>query len=65
VAGGIVSNTLRPPIPESCDKAWRSLMEACWSVDATERPAFSEIARTLQEMEATISATEGQEANTN
>ncbi|GKD44369.1 probable serine/threonine-protein kinase drkD, partial [Tanacetum coccineum] len=31
--GGIVSNMLRPPIPESYDRRWKGLMEECWSHD--------------------------------
>ncbi|KAG8491704.1 hypothetical protein CXB51_015125 [Gossypium anomalum] len=31
VSGGIVSNSLRLAVPESCDPDWRSLMERCWS----------------------------------
>ncbi|KAI4377304.1 hypothetical protein MLD38_014956 [Melastoma candidum] len=28
IIGGIVNNTLRPPVPDSCDPEWRSLMES-------------------------------------
>ncbi|KAK8550156.1 hypothetical protein V6N12_038884 [Hibiscus sabdariffa] len=44
IIGGIVSNTLRPPVPECCDPEWRSLMERCWSAEPSERPNFTEIA---------------------
>lgn len=47
ILGGIVSNTLRPEVPEDCDKMWRSLMEECWSNEPAERPTFTEIARRL------------------
>uniref|UniRef100_A0A7N0TT83 Protein kinase domain-containing protein n=1 Tax=Kalanchoe fedtschenkoi TaxID=63787 RepID=A0A7N0TT83_KALFE len=50
IIGGIVSNTLRPSIPESCDPEWRSLMERCWSSDPSERPSFTEIANQLRVM---------------
>ncbi|KAM7508298.1 hypothetical protein LguiA_018751 [Lonicera macranthoides] len=48
IIGGIVSNTLRPPVPESCDPEWRALMERCWSSDPSERPTFTEIANQLR-----------------
>ncbi|ONK76644.1 uncharacterized protein A4U43_C03F30480 [Asparagus officinalis] len=46
---GIVSNTLRPPIPETCDPEWRSLMEQCWAAEPAERPNFSDIANRSNE----------------
>ncbi|CAH9086786.1 unnamed protein product [Cuscuta europaea] len=48
IIGGIVSNTLRPTVPESCDPDWRALMERCWSAEPSERPSFSEIANELR-----------------
>ncbi|KAG9147612.1 hypothetical protein Leryth_007385 [Lithospermum erythrorhizon] len=54
IIGGIVSNTLRPPIPESCDQDWRSLMERCWSSEPQERPNFTEVANDLRTMASTI-----------
>ncbi|KAI3811246.1 hypothetical protein L1987_20965 [Smallanthus sonchifolius] len=48
IIGGIVSNTLRPPVPESCDPEWRSLMERCWSSEPSERPSFTDIANQLR-----------------
>ncbi|KAI5058650.1 hypothetical protein GOP47_0026820 [Adiantum capillus-veneris] len=59
IIGGIVTNTLRPPVPRWCDVAWRSLMEACWAADPAERPTFTEIANSLRAMEATVT-TKGQ-----
>ncbi|XP_021850576.1 uncharacterized protein [Spinacia oleracea] len=56
IIGGIVSNTLRPPVPESCDPEWRSLMERCWSADPPERPNFTEIANDLRCMASKIPA---------
>ncbi|KAJ1260116.1 hypothetical protein BS78_10G207400 [Paspalum vaginatum] len=50
IIGGIVSNTLRPPVPDSCDPEWRSLMEQCWSTEPSERPNFTEIANRLRSM---------------
>lgn len=50
IIGGIVNNTLRPPIPSWCDPSWRSLMERCWSADPALRPAFPEIAAELRTM---------------
>ncbi|KAF6147620.1 hypothetical protein GIB67_031611 [Kingdonia uniflora] len=54
IIGGIVSNTLRPPVPESCDVEWRSLMEKCWSSEPPERPSFTEIANCLRALAASI-----------
>lgn len=50
IIGGIVKNTLRPPIPERCDSEWRKLMEECWSPDPESRPSFSEITNKLRAM---------------
>ncbi|XP_062233459.1 uncharacterized protein LOC133930751 isoform X2 [Phragmites australis] len=52
IIGGIVNNTLRPPVPESCDPQWRSLMEQCWSSEPSERPSFTEIGNSLRAMAA-------------
>ncbi|KAH7688380.1 Non-specific serine/threonine protein kinase protein [Dioscorea alata] len=54
IIGGIVSNTLRPPIPENCDPDWRLLMEQCWSAEPSERPSFTEIAGRLRAMAASF-----------
>lgn len=43
-------NTLRPPVPASCDKDWRSLMEQCWAADPGQRPTFTQIASQLNSM---------------
>ncbi|KAK1323463.1 Serine/threonine-protein kinase CTR1 [Acorus calamus] len=56
IIGGIVNNTLRPPVPELCDPEWRSLMEQCWSPQSLERPSFTEIASRLRSMEAAPSS---------
>ncbi|OEL38809.1 Serine/threonine-protein kinase CTR1 [Dichanthelium oligosanthes] len=54
VIGGILSNTLRPPVPASCDPQWRELMEQCWSNEPEIRPTFTEVAsRLLLMLEAT------------
>ncbi|KAF8014298.1 hypothetical protein BT93_H0210 [Corymbia citriodora subsp. variegata] len=54
IIGGIVSNTLRPPIPERCDPEWRELMEECWSADPSRRPSFTQITMRLQTMLKTL-----------
>ncbi|XP_070018538.1 RAF-like serine/threonine-protein kinase PRAF isoform X1 [Nicotiana sylvestris] len=54
IIGGIVSNTLRPPVPESCDADWRILMERCWSAEPSERPSFTEIANDLRVMQSKL-----------
>ncbi|KAK7265149.1 hypothetical protein RJT34_32765 [Clitoria ternatea] len=55
IIGGIVSNTLRPPVAESFDPEWRLLMERCWSSEPSERPSFTEIANELRSIAAKIS----------
>lgn len=54
IIGGIVSNTLRPPVPEPCDPEWKSLMEWCWAAEPSERPSFTEIANELRSMASKI-----------
>lgn len=54
IIGGIVNNTLRPPIPSWCDPGWRSLMERCWSGTPADRPPFAEVARELRAIAATM-----------
>ncbi|CAI9754722.1 unnamed protein product [Fraxinus pennsylvanica] len=54
IIGGIVSNTLRPPVPDSCSLDWRSLMERCWSSEPSARPCFTEIANELRSMAAKL-----------
>lgn len=48
--GGIVKNTLRPPIPKTCSAEWKKLMEQCWDIDPDARPAFTEITSRLRSM---------------
>ncbi|CAH2038917.1 unnamed protein product [Thlaspi arvense] len=50
IIGGIVNNTLRPPVPERCEAEWRKLMEQCWSFDPGVRPSFTEIVDRLRSM---------------
>ncbi|KAI4343174.1 hypothetical protein MLD38_027708 [Melastoma candidum] len=50
IIGGIVNNTLRPPVPSFCDPEWKLLMEQCWAPDPVARPSFTEIARRLRAM---------------
>ncbi|KAK4755125.1 hypothetical protein SAY87_008882 [Trapa incisa] len=52
IIGGIVNNTLRPPVPSYCDPEWRLLMEQCWAPDPTARPCFADIARRLRVLSA-------------
>ncbi|CAN8306243.1 unnamed protein product [Cochlearia groenlandica] len=50
IIGGIVNNTLRPPVPEKCEAEWKKLMEQCWSFDPSVRPMFTEIVDRLRSM---------------
>ncbi|CAL5061633.1 unnamed protein product [Urochloa decumbens] len=50
VIGGILSNTLRPPVPPTCDPQWRDLMEQCWSNEPEKRPTFTEVVSRLHLM---------------
>lgn len=54
--GGILKDTLRPPMPERCDHEWRKLMEQCWSADPEARPSFTEIRNRLRSMSAVLQA---------
>jgi len=54
IIGGIVSNTLRPPIPENCDRDWRKLMEQCWSANPDARPSFTEVTDRLRAMPSVL-----------
>ncbi|CAH9143480.1 unnamed protein product [Cuscuta epithymum] len=53
IIGGIVSNTLRPSIPNQCDPEWRKLMEQCWAPNPSSRPSFTEIASRLRTLLST------------
>ncbi|GAB2300259.1 hypothetical protein Dimus_034294 [Dionaea muscipula] len=64
IIGGIVSNTLRPPVPEKCDPDWGSLMERCWSAEPSERPSFPQIANELRAMASKLPP-KGQAPTTN
>ncbi|XP_058074550.1 uncharacterized protein LOC131223234 isoform X2 [Magnolia sinica] len=54
IIAGIIKGDLRPEIPSWCDPTWRSLMERCWSSDPNLRPSFSEIAKELRAMSASM-----------
>ncbi|KAJ9140942.1 hypothetical protein P3X46_031531 [Hevea brasiliensis] len=54
IIAGKIKGALLPEIPSWCDPAWRSLMERCWSSDPESRPAFSEIAKELRTMSASM-----------
>ncbi|KAL3840714.1 hypothetical protein ACJIZ3_025305 [Penstemon smallii] len=54
IIGGIMSNTLRPPVPETCDPEWRVLMERCWTSEPSKRPNFTEVANELRVMAAKL-----------
>ncbi|XP_072961819.1 uncharacterized protein [Typha angustifolia] len=50
IIGGIVNNTLRPPVPATCDPEWKRVMEQCWAPDPVQRPSFTQIASKLRSM---------------
>ncbi|KAL0799583.1 hypothetical protein Bca101_054758 [Brassica carinata] len=50
IIGGIVKNTLRPPVPKTCSPEWKKLMEQCWDIDPDARPPFTEITSRLRSM---------------
>ncbi|KAM0936210.1 putative protein kinase TKL-Pl-6 family [Dioscorea sansibarensis] len=54
IIGGIVNNTLRPPLPASCDPEWQRLMEQCWAPDPVQRPSFTQIASCLRAMSVAL-----------
>ncbi|KAK8650774.1 hypothetical protein V6N13_140400 [Hibiscus sabdariffa] len=54
IIGGILKNSLRPPIPECCHPDWRRLMEQCWSPDPDSRPSFTEIANRLRSISMSL-----------
>ncbi|XP_010684944.2 uncharacterized protein LOC104899446 isoform X1 [Beta vulgaris subsp. vulgaris] len=54
IIGGILKNTLRPPVPERCDPEWRKLMEQCWSTEPDARPSFTEVTSRLRIMSAAL-----------
>ncbi|KAI8012815.1 putative serine/threonine-protein kinase SIS8 [Camellia lanceoleosa] len=56
IIGGILKDTLRPPIPERCDPEWRTLMEQCWSTDPEARPSFTEVTNRLRSMSIAVQA---------
>ncbi|THG00311.1 hypothetical protein TEA_000499 [Camellia sinensis var. sinensis] len=56
ITGGILKDTLRPPIPERCDPEWRTLMEQCWSTDPEARPSFTEVTNRLRSMSIAVHA---------
>lgn len=56
IIGGIVNNSLRPPIPDRCDPEWKKLMEECWTPDPSVRPSFTEITNRLRVMSMALQA---------
>ncbi|XP_074582440.1 RAF-like serine/threonine-protein kinase 24 isoform X2 [Curcuma longa] len=54
IIGGILNDTLRPPVPESCDPEWKSLMEQCWGTEPSQRPSFTEIVNRLRALASSV-----------
>ncbi|XP_071440662.1 mitogen-activated protein kinase kinase kinase 9-like isoform X3 [Hetaerina americana] len=50
VAYGVAVNKLTLPIPSTCPRPWRDLMEACWDSDPHLRPSFEDILLALDEI---------------
>ncbi|KAK6183726.1 hypothetical protein SNE40_011151 [Patella caerulea] len=50
VAYGVAVNKLKLPVPSTCPAPFSQLMSDCWSQEPHERPTFSEILETLEEI---------------
>ncbi|XP_047309270.1 uncharacterized protein LOC124912669 [Impatiens glandulifera] len=59
IIGGIVSNSLRPPMTEECDREWKELIETCWSPNPAARPSFTEVANKLRLMSMALHPKKG------
>jgi len=46
----VVKEHLRPPIPKTCPRPFRHLMEKCWHPSAERRPTFQQILAMLEKM---------------
>ena len=46
----MVLRGVRPSLPEHCPSELRTLIEACWSAEASTRPSFHQICAELREM---------------
>eukprot|EP01083_Nonionella_stella_P241375 842968_1 len=51
VSLAVVQNKARPEIDRQlCPSDWSSIMQACWSEDATSRPSFDKVVKILKRM---------------
>jgi len=48
IFNGVMSDTLRPSVPDDCHPLWTSLMTSCWTSRPSKRPDFPEIAHQLE-----------------
>ncbi|KAK9829327.1 hypothetical protein WJX72_005201 [[Myrmecia] bisecta] len=50
IIAGLMVGNLQPEVPDWCEPEWRGLMEACWEVNPTGRPAFRDLAGHLEKI---------------
>ncbi|XP_047314313.1 serine/threonine/tyrosine-protein kinase HT1-like [Impatiens glandulifera] len=53
-AFAVCQKNARPPMPASCPKAFRHLVNRCWSSNPNKRPHFDEIVDTLESYSASL-----------
>ncbi|XP_059290590.1 serine/threonine/tyrosine-protein kinase HT1-like [Lycium ferocissimum] len=53
-AFAVVNKNMRPPIPEGCPPAMRTLIEQCWSLQPEKRPEFWQIVKVLEQFESSV-----------
>ena len=50
VVAGLMVGNMAPEVPHWCEPEWRGLMEACWEVNPSSRPAFRTLAGQLEKI---------------
>ena len=50
VCPGLMVGNMAPEVPHWCEPEWRGLMEACWEVNPSSRPAFRTLAGQLEKI---------------
>ncbi|KAK9805014.1 hypothetical protein WJX73_001566 [Symbiochloris irregularis] len=54
IFAGVASGMLRPKPLTDAPSEWTAIMEDCWTVDAAERPSFSQVATRLSNLLASL-----------